>query len=314
MTATTTTTARPASTTIHRLGEGPVWDMPRERLLWVDILAGDVHEGTLVDGQVEVTRTTHADLTVGAVVPSADGRLLVAGHTALLELAEEPVSGVHLPVLPDGSGRRLNDGACDPAGRFLVGSLALTGRSRTEILCRLEDDGQLTPLDDDLSLSNGLAWSPDGHLLYSVDTLPGTVWVRGYDPVTGAVGPRRPHLDVDGLPDGLCADTDGNLWIAVWGQGQVRCYAPSGRVLHTVVVPAPHTSSVAFAGDGLGTLVITTATDGLTAEQRRRYPDSGRLFTAPVEARGLPSTPWNGHGLPSPASPSPTTTPPRSGT
>ena len=310
----TTTTARRASPTIHRLAEGPVWDAPRERLLWVDILAGDVHEGMLVDGRVETTRTTHGDVTVGAVVPSADGHLLVAGHTALLRLTQDPLARQHLPVLPVGAGRRLNDGACDPAGRLLVGSLDLTGPGGTEILCRLEDDGRLTVLDDDLGLSNGLAWSPDGGLLYSVDTLPGTVWVRGYDPVTGAVGRRRRHLDVDGLPDGLCVDTDGNLWIAVWGQGQVRCYAPSGQVLHTVVVPAPHTSSVAFADADLGTLVITTATDGLTAAQRRRYPGSGCLFTAPVDARGLPSTPWNGRGLPTAASPSTTSTPPRSGT
>lgn len=294
----TTTTARPASAAVHRLAEGPVWDSGRARLLWVDIPAGEVHEGTLVQGRVETIRTVHADATVGAVVPARDGRLLVAGRTALVGLTADGRAGPHLPVLPDGSDRRLNDGACDPGGRFLVGSLALGEATGAEVLCRLEDDGGLTVLDGDLTLSNGLAWSPDGALLYSVDTMPGTVWVRDYDAASGAVGPRRLHLQVGGLPDGLCTDVDGNLWVAVWGQGQVRCYAPSGALLHTVEVSAPHTSSVAFAGDRLDTLVITTACDGLTAEQRRRFPDSGRLFTAVVGARGLPTTPWNGRGMP----------------
>lgn len=302
-----TLTARVAGAESHLLGEGPVWDHTRERLLWVDILAGDVLVGRLEAGRVEPTGRVHVDDYAGAVVAAADGRLLVAGRSSLVELAADGEVLGRTGVLPAGGRRRFNDGACDPAGRFVVGSLALGEPTGHEVLLRVEDDGALRTLDDDLALSNGLAWSPDGTLMYSVDTVPGIVWARPYDPATGEVGPRREHLGFeDENPDGIAVDAAGNLWVALWGAGRVRCLAPDGAVLHTVEVPAPHTTSVTFAGPGLGTLVITTASDGLDEDRRTAYPDSGRLFsvdTTPLGVRGLPATPWNGT-VPRPGGPS----------
>lgn len=293
--------ARVASDAVHLLAEGPVWDAHRERVLWVDITAGDVCAGTLCDGVVEPTRRWHVDQSVGAVVPAADGRLLVAGHTSLAVLEPDGTLTPGPAVLPVGVSRRLNDGACDPAGRFVVGSLTTPlGRpTGHETLTRVEVDGTLTTLDDDLALSNGIAWSPDGALLYSVDTLAHVVRVRDYDAASGTCGERRVHLRFDdGLPDGLACDADGNLWVAVWGRGEVRCLSPDGRVLHTVDVDAPHTSSVAFVGPDLDTLLITTASAELDAVQHAASPDSGRLFTLPVGelvgVRGLATTPWDG--------------------
>ncbi len=294
----TTYLARPAAEQRHRLAEGPVWD-PAVGALWVDILAGEVHEGRLNGGRVEPGRRLQVDTMVGAAVRSADGRLLVAGLERLWVVDAGGQIAPAPRILAAGSGRRLNDGACDPAGRFVVGTLSLATPSTTEVLVRVEEDGSLTVLDDDLAQSNGLAWSADGGTLFSIDTVPGLVWARDYDAVTGAVGERRLHLHVDGYPDGMSSDTDGNLWVAVWGAGQVRCHAPDGALLHVVDVPAPHTSSVAFAGHDLRTLIVTTAAAELTADQLTRFPLSGRLFTVDVEATGVPSTPWNGR-LPSP--------------
>lgn len=298
-------TAQPASAGRHRLAEGPHWDTDRSRLLWVDITAAEVREGTLEDGWVTPTRTLRLSglgPTVGAVVPAEDGRLLVVGHRGVVVIAPDGTRSDTLPVIPDDARSRLNDGACDPAGRLVVGSLpygATAGTDGGERLVRLEDDGTLTVLDDDLSLANGLAWSPDGDLLYSVDTTPGTVWVRDYDASSGRTGPRRELLHVaDGLPDGLCVDADGNLWLAVWGTGQVRCFAPDGEQTAVVQVPAPHTSSVAFVGPDLDLLLVTTASAELSEARLARYPDSGRLFTVDVGVRGLPATPWNGRGAP----------------
>ena len=295
----TTVTATRATTERFRLAEGPVWDHTRDRLLWVDIPAGAVHEGRLTGSRVTVTATHHVDRTVGAVVPALDGRLLVAGRTSVVVLEPDGTPGAAVPVLPDVQPphpqRRLNDGACDPAGRFCVGSLSLGAPPGAEVLCRVEDDGTLTVLDDDLGLSNGLAWSPDGSVLYSVDTLAGRVWARPYEPSTGRTGPRREHLHIEGLPDGITTDADGNLWIAVWGAGQVRCYSPGGALLHTIEVPAPQTSSVTFAGPRHDVLVITTAREGLSGPERDATPDSGCLFVATVPgAVGRPATPWNG--------------------
>ena len=282
------TTARVASAETFLLGEGPCWDAPRDRLLWVDVDAGTVHEGRLDRDRVVVTGSQRRDRTVGAVVCSAAGELLVAGARSLLT---EPETR----IVPAGARRRLNDGACDPAGAFLVGTLALGDTEGEESLVRLERDGSLTVLDDDLNLSNGLAWSPDGTLFYSIDSVPGIVWVRSYDAATGATGPRREWLRItDGLPDGLCVDADGHLWIAIWGAGEVRRFTPDARPAGVVTVPAPHTTSVAFVGAALDRLLITTATAMLDAAQLAAYPMSGRLFLADVGVTGLPVTPWAG--------------------
>jgi len=279
-------TATVASGESFLLGEGPVWDAPRERLLWVDVDAGLVHQGRLDGDRVVVTDGTQWDRTVGAVVCSAAGELLVAGAQTLLTSPETR-------IVTDRS--RLNDGACDPAGNFLVGTLALGDTSGQEILVRQERDGTITGLDDDLNLSNGLAWSPDGTLFYSIDSVPGIVWVRSYDAATGATGPRREWLRItDGLPDGLCVDADGHLWIAIWGRGQVRRFTPDARPAGVLDVPAPHTTSVAFVGPALDRLLITSATADLGAEQLAAYPMSGRLFLADVGVAGLPVTPWAG--------------------
>lgn len=291
--------ARAASPTVHALAEGPWWDAAGERLVWVDIEAGTVHEGRLAGDRVTATRSSHVDRQVGAAVPSTDGRILVAGRSRLWVLEPDGSRTAGPEVLPADAERRLNDGSCDPAGRFLVGSLSLGDRTDTEILCRLEDDGTLTTLDDDLALSNGLGWSPDGGTLYSVDTLPGAVHARDYDVVTGRTGTRRDHLHVtDGYPDGLCVDAEGNLWIAIFGAGEVRCFSPSGALLHTVEVDAPHTTSAAFVGPDLDTLVITSGRVEMSEAEHAAHPESGSLFLADVGVRGLVRTPWNGRGIP----------------
>ena len=277
-------TATVASDEVYGLGEGPLWDGPRRRVLWVDIDAGTVHEGRLDGDRVVPVRSTHVDRTVGAVVASADGQLLVAG-------AQRTFPGGPVTEGP----RRLNDGACDPAGRFLVGTLALDGEDRGQQLVRIEPGGSTIVLDDDLGLSNGLAWSVDGGLFYSVDTTGHVVHARTYDATTGAVGPRRDWLRFDDeSPDGLCVDAEDHLWIAMWGGSQVRRYTPAGELVGILDVPAPHTTSVAFVGDGLDRLLVTTATAELSPADRAAYPDSGRLFLAHVGVAGHPVTPWSG--------------------
>jgi sugar lactone lactonase YvrE len=284
-----------ASAGVFSLGEGPLWDPHRRRVLWVDIDAGTVHEGSLDGDQVVGRRSWRIDRTVGAVVCSATGDLLVAGAQGLIIMtATGTYAGPAVVALP---ARRLNDGACDPAGNFLVGTLALDSGRGHETLVRIEPDQTITVLDEDLTLSNGVAWSADGTLLYSVDSVPGTIWIRSYDAASGSVGPRRQWLSIpDGTPDGICMDAEGHLWVAIWGAGQVRRYAPDGQLAGIVEVAAPHTTSVAFVGDDLDQLLITTATADLAAEQLAAFPDSGRLFLAHVGVTGLPVTDWSGPG------------------
>jgi sugar lactone lactonase YvrE len=262
----------------YGLGEGPFWDAARQRLLWVDINAGHVHSGELRGGKVLPRERFEFPGTVGAVVCSAVGELLVAGQRALWTVASDGEKTRGPQLIPEGKARRLNDGGCDPAGRFLVGSLALDEREGEgeETLVRVEGSA-ITIIDDDLSLSNGLAWSPDGRSMYSVDTIPGSVWIRDYQ----CLGPREEFLRItEGSPDGLCVDVDGNLWIAIWSAGQVRGFTPTGEHFATIEVAVPNTTSAAFVGPDLDTLVITTA--------------GGPLFACDIGVRGLPVPVWAG--------------------
>jgi sugar lactone lactonase YvrE len=289
--------AQPATASAYQLGEGPVWDAANDRLLWVDITAGDVHEGRLRGDTIEPIACRHIDSTVGAVALAEDHGLLVAGHQAVYLVNEDGELATVARLVSAGQQRRLNDGKCDPAGRFLVGTLPL-GEEVAESLYRVDAHNGTTTVDDDLQMSNGLGWSPDGSIFYSVDTTPGIIWRRAYDPPSGCYGDRHEAFRVtDGSPDGLCVDTGGNLWLAIWGPGQVRRYSPSGDCLAIVHVDAPYTSCVTFAGDNLDRLVITTAIDDLSPQQRESHPRSGCLFLADVDARGLPTTAWRSNSL-----------------
>jgi sugar lactone lactonase YvrE len=289
--------AVPVSEERYGLAEGPFWDGDRNRVLWVDINAGAVHTGVLSTQSMTHDTLLQLPETVGAVVSSRQGQLLVAGARRLYAVSPEGTVSPGPPILSERIASRLNDSACDAAGRFLVGSLALDDRGCEEVLVRVDADGSVVVLDDDLGMSNGLAFTPEGDQLYSIDTAPGIVWIRDYDPATEAVGRRHEFLRLDGgKPDGLCVDIRGNLWIAMWGAGEVRCYSPSAAHRGAIEVPAPNTTSVAFIGPALDTLLITTAAEQLTDAQRAGFPDSGRLFTARVDARGCPVAAWAGSG------------------
>jgi sugar lactone lactonase YvrE len=303
--------AIPATPEQYDLAEGPVWDPVRQHLLWVDIRRGLVLSGDLeTDGTVSAIARFAFSGTVSAVAIAPGGEWIVAGASALLTRTADAHLITAQQVIPGAAARRLNDGKVDPAGRFVVGSLRLDGPSDTEILARIEDDGRVTVLDEDLTLSNGLAWTPDGSRMYSIDTMRRVVFARPYDPVTGEVGPRAEWLTfADGLPDGMCLDAEEHLWIAMWGLGQVHRYTPDGELVAIVEVPAPHTSSVAFAGAALDTLVITTATQDLTEAQLAEFPDSGRLFTVRPGVPGLPQPFWNGRSAAAVSTPTTTSKP-----
>ncbi|MFE3670220.1 SMP-30/gluconolactonase/LRE family protein [Streptomyces goshikiensis] len=296
-------TALPCAPGPGRLSEGPVWDAGRGDVLWVDITAGLVHRGELVDRDddsglpdLRLTATVELDRPVGAVAPCASGGLLAAAGTAFLRIDDAgAVTEYGAPVLPDdGTPRRMNDAKCDPRGRLLAGTMAYDAARDAGALYRLDPDGTVTTLLSPVTISNGLGWSPDGRLLYYADSPTRRVDLFDHDPATGALSRRRAFADTGpaGVPDGLAVDTEGRVWVAVWGAGQVRAYTPDGT-LHTVVtVPASQVSSCAFAGPELDLLVITTAADGLTARQLAAEPDAGRLFVCRPGVTGLPVPPF----------------------
>ncbi|MCU7726892.1 SMP-30/gluconolactonase/LRE family protein [Actinoplanes sp. KI2] len=274
--------ATPLSADAYVLGEGPVWDESRRRLLWVDIIPGKVFAGRLDPFAIE--QTWSFDGMVGAVAVAAEGALLVAEQETLTRVDPDGTRTPLARVLPAGGGSRLNDGAVDPDGRFLIGSMSLidvTGAT-DERLARFEG-GKLSTLDHDLTLSNGLAWV--GDRCYSIDSVPGVVYGRDYPD-----GPREELFRVTGgLPDGMCADREGNLWIAVHGGGRVERRTPAGGLLAVVELDSPQPTSVAFAGPDLDVLVITSAAEGLDPVP----PNAGRIYACRVDTAGLPTPYWN---------------------
>lgn len=288
-------TARVATGESLFLAEGPTWDPIRGCILWVDIMAGSVYSGrfTFGGGILVEERVPFPD-TAGAVAVSRDGEWVVAGaHRLYFRSVDGAITAG--PALIDGQDRRFNDGKPDPAGGFLVGT---KGPTSSEQLLRVAPDGCVVVLDDDLSLSNGLAWTRDGRLLYTVDTLTRRIHVRDYDPHSGEAGERRVFVELAvGYPDGMTMDAADHLWVAIWGEGCVIRISPDGEVVGRVDVPAPHTSCPVFAGPDLDTLVITTATEGLTAEQLAQFPLSGRLFTVKTGHRGNHPHLWAGQPM-----------------
>ncbi|MET9600853.1 SMP-30/gluconolactonase/LRE family protein [Streptomyces sp. NPDC006459] len=296
-------TALPCAPVPGRLTEGPVWHAGRGDLLWVDITAGLVHRAPLVardddSGLPDLgDRTTISlDRPVGAVALCASGGLLAAAATSFLRVDEAGrATEFAAPAVPDdGTPRRFNDAKCDPSGRLLAGTMAYDATPGAGTLYRLDPDGTVTTVLSPVTISNGLGWSPDGRLLYYADSPTHRVDVFDHDPVTGTLSARRPFADTSpaGMPDGLAVDTEGRVWVAVWGAGQVRAYTPDGALHAVVTVPASQVSSCAFAGPDLDLLIITTAADGLTAAQLAAQPHAGRIFICRPGATGLPVTPF----------------------
>lgn len=286
---------RVATDDAYVLAEGPFWDPVRGQVLWVDIRRGLVLSGILADdGTIDEADRIRIDGTVGSVAPSAAGSWIVANGDDIVGVEHGELRD-RIAVLGSRGARRFNDGKPDAAGRYLVGTLSLTGPSDREELLMVERDGSWRVIDDDLTMSNGLGWSADGTLLYTIDTLRRRVYVRPYDVLTGKTGAREVLIELaDGYPDGMCVDAEDHLWIAVWGLGRLHRYTPSGELVHGIDIPAPHTSSVAFAGPLLDTLVITTASAELSDDQLQAHPLSGRLFTVVPGVTGVPQPLWRG--------------------
>jgi sugar lactone lactonase YvrE len=277
------------------LGEGPLWDGANGRVLWVDIANGLACSGRLAGDHLVVTGRLSFPGTVGAVLPAVDGGLVVAGARDVHTVDPSGHVTSSIPVIDRSARSRLNDAVCDERGRLLVGTLPLDGRRNHEAVLRVDPSGAVTTVVDGLTLANGMAFSPDGSVLYLVDSIPGVIHAFDYDMAAGRPGARREvWTSRELVPDGLTVDAAGDLWIAYFGAGQVRRLSPLGEVLEIVEVPAPNTTCASFVGEMLDQLLITTAREQLDDQQLARFPDSGGVFLAHVDARGLPAAVWGG--------------------
>jgi sugar lactone lactonase YvrE len=240
------------------LGEGPVWDDQNEQLVWVDMIAGRLHyysPGSRSDHAVQLGRT------LGSVVLDGHGGLVIAAQGGLFRLGQQAKLELLLP-LEASPGSFLNDSCCDPAGNLWVGTTTEAEVPGAGALYRVSPDLSVTRMLGDLTIPNGLDWSPDGTTMYFADSPTGRVEAFPFDPVTSRLG--KPvafacFAPGEGVPDGLAVDAEGGVWVALWGGWSVRRFTSGGQLDLVVDVPVEHVTSCAFGGLALADLYITTA-------------------------------------------------------
>jgi sugar lactone lactonase YvrE len=266
------------------VGESPSWDPYRQLLYLVDIEGRTL---CLFEPQSASHRRLPLDETPGAVAPRRSGGVLLATERGFVSIdprsgATELLAGVEEKI----NETRMNDGKCDAEGRFWAGTTAAGGARVRGSLYSLDRNHTVTRVLTGFALSNGLGWSPDSLLMYHVDTPTRRIDLYDFDLAVGHPANRRPFATLapaDGLPDGLCVDTEGGVWVALWAGSAVRRYDPDGVLDRVVPLPVPNVTSCAFGGQTLRTLYITTARSDASTRGR----GEGGLFCLDSEFQGL---------------------------
>lgn len=276
--------ARPISRTRYAHGEGMRWDDRRHELLWVDISA---HR--FLRASPDAPDSTHvhdAGMPVGVVAPRTSGGWVLGAGRGFVTVDEDGTQRALAEVEPEGN--RMNDGAVDAAGRFWVGSMAYDERRGAGSLHTLDADGTVRTMLTGLTISNGIGWSPDTTVMYLNDSGAAVTWAFDVDAATGTPSARRvlvQHDPAQGVGDGLLVDSEGFLWVPLWGGSAVHRYDPAGRLADTVRVSARQPTACCLAG---GTLYITSACKGLSDPG----PDDGCVFACEVGIDAPAVTPW----------------------
>jgi sugar lactone lactonase YvrE len=277
------------------LGECPVWSVAEQALYWVDINAPALNR---FDPATARNTTMPMPESIGCFALRRDGGFVVAlrggfwlarpDGTLERKVAEAPY---------DPAQHRFNDGRCDPQGRFFAGTMNEKRDANSAALFRLDHDFRVTRILDDLMISNGLAWSPDGRTMYHTDTPTLTIHAWDFDAASGTPANKRVFArftqETD-RPDGGAVDSDGCYWTAFYRGGKVVRISPAGDVLAAFAVPAMCPTMCAFGGPDLSTLYVTSARQLRDDDELSRLPFSGGVFAMPVEVPGLPEPAFAG--------------------
>jgi sugar lactone lactonase YvrE len=275
------------------LAEGTRW--LGDRLVYTDIGAGTVRPAPgAAPGDSEVL--ARLGVPLGAVAPIAGrpGEWIAAAGTGIARIGSDgTLTWIGRPEDESGAAMRMNDGCCDPLGRFWAGSMAYDAVEGAGSLYRVGADAAVVKVLDGMTIVNGPAFTADGALMYVTDTFAGLIYACPVDPPTGEITGRRVFAEIppsDGAPDGMTVDSYGRLWVALWDGFAVRCYRPDGSVEATIPVPAQRPTSVCLGGPGGGRLFVSTARYGIGVPS----PEDGAILSAVVGASAPAAASFSG--------------------
>lgn len=276
-------------TVTNQLGEGSIWHPDDGALYWIDI---DERKIFRFYPSTERLESFDVETRVTALAMRASGGFITATDQGLAywDAQTRELSFISDPEA-DKPSVRFNDGAVDRQGRFWAGSMNEVDFATPDgSLYRLDPDGSIHTMEVETTVSNGIGWSPDNATMYFTDSMRQVILAYDYDSATGAISNRRPFAQVSEegvLPDGLTVDSEGFVWSAQWGGGNVTRYDPNGAVDRVIRLPAQQITCPAFGGENLDELYITSAWTGLSQEEREKQPLAGALFRIKVGVKGL---------------------------
>ena len=280
---------RAISEVISDLGEGPIWSADTNSVTWTDITQNTFHTADIDTGK---TMSFGVPSMVGAIAHSKDGGYIAATQKGFARIG---VDGKYSPLhsfLPDDM--RMNDGKVDPSGRFWAGSMALSFEKGRGSLYVLEKDNSYRSILDDITLSNGMGWSPDAQYFYYIDSVPGVLKRFDYDLHTGQISNPKDLITFDsssGIPDGMSMSSDGKIVIALWDGRRIEIYEPSGEKVSEITLGVSRPTSCTFAGPNRDILIVSTASQGI---DRADEPLAGKILA--VTGTGLSGLPTQQYG------------------
>ena len=269
------------------VAESPVWDAAHRRVLFCDIQGGRIHSLN-VDTGVRDTHDLHE--TVGSFGLCRSGRWIVAlrDRVVLYDPQIRKVEEFTAPIA-EPSSNRLNDGKVGPDGAFWVGSMdERSPRQPIGALYRVTPDGRIEHRTDGCACSNGLAWSPDGRVMYHSDSTAGIIEAWDFDPATGGMTNHRQIAKLtgeEGRPDGAAVDADGHYWSAGPSAGCINRFSPAGKLLERIAFPVPGPTMPCFTDRHM---FVTSLREGKSPDVLARFPSLGGLFRADAPVQGAP--------------------------
>jgi L-arabinonolactonase len=275
------------------IGEGPLWNVKEQAIYWLDIDGKKIQrfypetgKYEFFDMPVKVCLMAFREMG-GMICGTEDGIYFWDPDTQKMDFITHPEKGK--------KEARFNDGKVDRKGRLWAGTMTYEGA--TSALYRMDADLCISKMVPDVTIANGVGWSPDNRTMYFVDSIRYVINAFDYDLATGMISNQRPFVQMDaefGIPDGLTVDSEGYVWCAIYGAWKVMRYDPTGKVTAEIKMPVSKPSSCMFGGKDLNELYITSISEGLSEAEKVKEPMAGDLFMINTEVKGLPEPDFAG--------------------